>query len=255
VLASESRLGQVFLNLLVNALQALSPRDNGAEHEVRVRVSSQDAGAVLVEIGDTGDGIAADVLPRVFDPFFTTKPVGVGTGLGLFVCQGIVTSLGGTLSIRSEEGRGTTVSVQLPAITESSLDSTEPPSSLRGAVRRSRVLLVDDEVALCRALSAALEGEHDVVAVNSGEAALALLAADRAFDVILCDVMMPGITGMDVWTRAVAACPELEPRFVFTTGGAFSSEAAAFLDKGKTYLEKPFDMPRLRSLLRRRAPS
>ncbi len=255
VLASESRLGQVFLNLLVNALQALSPRDNGAEHEVRVRVSSLDAATVLVEIGDTGDGIAADVLPRVFDPFFTTKPVGVGTGLGLFVCQGIVTSLGGTVSIRSELGRGTTVSVRLPAITEASFDSSEPPSSLRGAQRRSRVLLVDDEVALCRALSAALEGEHDVVAVNSGEAALALLATDKAFDVILCDVMMPGITGMDVWTRAVAAHPELEPRFVFTTGGAFSSDATAFLEKGKTYLEKPFDMPRLRSLLRRRAPS
>ena len=255
VLASESRLGQVFLNLLVNALQALSPRENGAEHEVRVRISSQDADTVLVEIGDTGDGIAADVLPRVFDPFFTTKPVGVGTGLGLFVCQGIVTSLGGTLSIRSQEGRGTTVSVRLPAMTESSFSSSEPPSSLTGALRRSRVLLVDDEVSLCRALTAALQGEHDVVAVNSGEAALATLETDKAFDVILCDVMMPGITGMDVWTRAVAAHPELEPRFVFTTGGAFSSEATAFLEKGKTYLEKPFDMPRLRSLLRRRARS
>ncbi len=255
VLASESRLGQVFLNLLVNALQALSSRESGAEHEVRVRVSSPDPETVLVEIGDSGDGIAAEVLPHVFDPFFTTKPVGVGTGLGLFVCQGIVTSIGGTISIRSEKGQGTTVSVRLPPITEASFTSSEPPSSLTGALRRSRVLLVDDEVSLGRALTAALQGEHDVVAVNSGEAALALLATDTAFDVILCDVMMPGISGIDVWTRAVAAHPELEPRFVFITGGAFSSEATTFLDNGKTYLEKPFDMPKLRSLLRRRARS
>jgi PAS domain S-box-containing protein len=109
--ASESRLGQVFLNLLVNALQALKA-DGG---EVRVKVFAAEDGFVVVEIVDSGEGISADALPRVFDPFFTTKPVGVGTGLGLFVCQGIVTSFGGTLAIESEVGKGTVARVRLRA--------------------------------------------------------------------------------------------------------------------------------------------
>jgi PAS domain S-box-containing protein len=253
VSASESRLGQVFLNLLVNALQAL-PLDRGKEHEVRVSISAPDPQTVLVEIHDTGEGIPADVLPRVFDPFFTTKPVGVGTGLGLFVCQGIVSSVGGTLALASEPGRGTTVSVRLPALVETSAASSAPPSSLGTAPRRSRVLLVDDEVSLGRALAAALQGEHDVVTVDGGEAALALLAKDAAFDVILCDLMMPDVSGIETYTRAVAARPALAERFVFITGGAFSAEATAFLGDRRACLEKPFDMAQLRELLRRRAP-
>ncbi len=103
--ANESRLGQVFVNLLMNALQALP--DGAGDHEVRVRLSAPGDGFVLVEVIDTGEGIPAEVLPRVFDPFFTTKPIGVGTGLGLFICQGIVTSLGGTLDVESEPRGGT----------------------------------------------------------------------------------------------------------------------------------------------------
>ncbi len=111
VLANESKLGQVFLNLLVNALQALP--STGTE-VVTVRVSAPSPGVVRVEVRDTGEGIAPEVLPRVFDPFFTTKPVGVGTGLGLFVCQGIVTTTGGTIRIESEVAKGTTVTVEFP---------------------------------------------------------------------------------------------------------------------------------------------
>ena len=111
--ANESRLGQVFLNLLVNAVHALEGRPLG---EVRLRVSARDPALVVVEVIDTGVGIAPELLPRIFDPFFTTKPRGVGTGLGLFVCQGIVTSLGGTMDLESEVGKGTTVRVNLPAL-------------------------------------------------------------------------------------------------------------------------------------------
>ncbi|HEY2511868.1 MAG TPA: ATP-binding protein [Polyangiaceae bacterium] len=116
VLANESRLGQVFLNLLVNAVHALEGLPAG---EVRLRVSAPDAARVLVEVSDTGAGIAPDLLPRVFDPFFTTKPRGKGTGLGLFVCQGIVTSLDGTMDLESKLGKGTVVRVSLPALSSS----------------------------------------------------------------------------------------------------------------------------------------
>ncbi len=248
--ANESRLGQVFLNLLVNALQALPP---GSDNEVHVRVTAPDDATVLVEIRDTGEGIAADVLARVFDPFFTTKPVGVGTGLGLFVCQGIVTSLGGTLSIASEVGEGTTVRVTLPAVTHPSdrAPSGPPPSS--ATAEGARVLLIDDEASLGRALAAALLGEHEIVPVTSGQAAIERLARDEAFDVILCDLMMPHVNGIDVWKQVRGWRPELADRFVFITGGAFTPEARAFLDEGRPHLEKPFDMAKLRALLRKRA--
>lgn len=248
--ANESRLGQVFLNLLVNALQALP---EGGDNELRVRVTAPDDSTVVVEIIDTGEGIAPEFLSRVFDPFFTTKPVGVGTGLGLFVCQGIVSSLGGTLSLSSEVGKGTTVRVSLPALTLPSdrIPSAPPPAS--AAARGARVLVVDDEPPLGRALTAALLGEHDVVCATSGEAALERLASDDRFDVILCDLMMPDLDGMELWKRVRAARPDLADRFVFITGGAFSPEATAFLDEGRPHLEKPFDMPKLRALLRKRA--
>ncbi len=249
--ANESRLGQVFLNLLVNALQALPEH---GEHEVRVRISAPTEAAVLVEVIDTGEGIPADVLSRVFDPFFTTKPIGVGTGLGLFVCQGIVASVGGALSIASEVGKGTTVSVSLPAITTpSDRAPSGPPSSMSAAPKRPRVLVVDDEPSLGRALAAALSEDHDVKFVTSGQAAIDLLATDDDFDVILCDLMMPDVSGMDVWTRVRRERADLGDRFVFVTGGAFTAETSAFLETGKTFLDKPFDMPKLRALLRQRA--
>jgi CheY-like chemotaxis protein len=146
------------------------------------------------------------------------------------------------------------VSVSLPAIlTASDRVPSGPPSSMSGAVKRSRVLLVDDEPSLGRALAAALSGEHEVTYVTSGKAAIELLAIDDRFDVVLCDLMMPGVSGVDVWTRVRSSRPDLGDRFVFVTGGAFTAETSAFLDDGKSYLEKPFDMPKLRALLRHRA--
>jgi len=250
VRGNESRLGQVFLNLLVNALQALP--DEG-DHEVRVRVSAPGDGFVLVEVSDTGEGIEADVLPRVFDPFFTTKPIGVGTGLGLFVCQGIVTSLGGTLQIHSEVGEGTKVSVRLPAAPSEAMVSAVEPMPEQKDSKRARVLVVDDEPSLGRALAAALRDEHDVVAVTSGQAAFDLLAVDRDFDVVLCDLMMPAMNGMELWGRVNASIPVLAERFVFVSGGAFTPEATAFLDSGRPHLEKPFELNVLQDILRRRA--
>jgi signal transduction histidine kinase len=110
---SEGRLGQVFLNLLINAAQAIPPGQ--PEHnEIRVTLRTVQ-GHVIVEIRDTGSGIPPEMRSRIFDPFFTTKPVGVGTGLGLFVCQGIVTRFGGEISVESELGQGTTFRIIFPA--------------------------------------------------------------------------------------------------------------------------------------------
>jgi two-component system, NtrC family, sensor kinase len=117
--ANESELEQAFVNLLVNAAQAI-PDGDPERHEVRVALRADINDRVVVEISDTGVGIPPDLVGRIFDPFFTTKPPGVGTGLGLSVCHGINTSFGGTLSITREPGRGTSVVVSLPASLQAS---------------------------------------------------------------------------------------------------------------------------------------
>jgi nitrogen-specific signal transduction histidine kinase/CheY-like chemotaxis protein len=245
--ANDARLGQVFLNLIVNAAQAI--REGNAEQNV-IRVSTRmDGGRVAIEIRDTGSGIPPEVLPRIFDAFFTTKPVGVGTGLGLSICHRIVTGLGGEIRVESQTGKGTTFTVLLaPTSSEEEAevelpDVTPPP-------RRGKVLVIDDEPSILKALERLLVTEHDVtLASAAGEARDRILSGDR-YDVILCDLMMPQMTGMDLHAELLQAVPEQASRMVFLTGGAFTPDARAFLDGVPNQrIEKPFDTQHLRSII------
>jgi signal transduction histidine kinase len=248
--ANENRLAQVFLNLLVNAAQAIT-EGNAAANEIRVTTSS-DAGQVIVEISDTGAGIAPDAMPRLFQPFFSTKEAGVGTGLGLAICQGIVTDLGGTISAASQLGSGATFRVSLPVGTLSptvraSILPLDPPSG-----RRGRVLVVDDEPALVRTLERVLKGEHDVRASSDARAALQMLVSEQNFDVILCDLMMPQMTGMEFHAELVLTAPKMAERVVFLTGGTFTAKAKQYLDRvPNRVLEKPFEAKALRATIRK----
>ena len=260
--ADASRLGQVFLNLLVNASQAIVEGVDGdaSRNEIRVATRTDQAGRVVVEIADTGAGIAPEHLSRVFEPFFTTKPVGVGTGLGLSICRGIVTALGGDITVESTLGAGTTFRVILPASTSPAPladDPTPLSSSGRGVVpssrRRGRVLVVDDEPALAAALARSIERDHDVVVLSSGRDALELLRRDEAFDVILCDLIMPQLTGMDLHDELRRTTPALADRIIFMTGGTFTSRTREFLGRvSNPALDKPFDLATLSALLRAR---
>jgi len=251
--ANESRLGQVFLNLLVNAAQAI-PAGHATENEIRVRTSTDPSGDVRVEISDSGCGIAPEAVARIFDPFYTTKPEGVGTGLGLWICQGIVTGLGGAITVDSTIGRGTTFTLTLPPQHEPS-EEVEGAAELPPVTRRGRVLVVDDEPAIARALRLGLADEHDVAIAASGREALAvLLGTDGGpFDVILCDLMMPDLGGIELYEQLHAERPELADRVVFVTGGAFTPQAREFMDRaGVPRLEKPFEIDRVRALVRAR---
>ncbi len=137
-MASEQRLGQVFLNLLVNAAQAI-PEGNAAGNQVRV-ATRLDGDRVVVEVQDTGAGMPPQVRDRIFDPFFTTKPAGVGTGLGLTICHGIVAGLGGDIQVDSEVGVGTTFRVRLPASASNRAPAGEggPAATVRGSPPRIR---------------------------------------------------------------------------------------------------------------------
>jgi PAS domain S-box-containing protein len=261
VLADEHRLAQVFLNLLINAAQAITEGSTGA-NVVRAATATAPDGGALVEISDTGQGIAPEVLPRIFDPFFTTKPVGVGTGLGLSICHGIVAALGGEITVESAVGKGSTFRVHLPAAAARRAapaagprptDPSPAPAPPAVQVQRRRILVVDDEPLVGRAVSRTLAASHDVVALTSARAALERVSSDtETFDAVLCDLMMPEMTGMEMYARLVDLAPALAARTVFLTGGAFTAPARAFLEGiPNPHLEKPFEPHALRETLSR----
>jgi PAS domain S-box-containing protein len=243
VVANDARLGQVFLNLLLNAAQSI-PDDDGREHTVTVRIGTAPRDRVLVEVVDDGVGMTADVQRRIFDPFFTMKPPGLGTGLGLSICQNIVASLSGELTCTSEPGRGSTFRVELPGFggPSAAVDAFGPKKASQPRyVERLRVLVVDDEERLAQTLAQALATEHDVVAVTSGADAIERLHAE-AFDVVLCDVLMPAIDGEKIYDHLREHAPGLERRIVFMTGGDTIPRVQAFLARvPNPKLLKPFD--------------
>ncbi|MDC0711231.1 ATP-binding protein [Stigmatella sp. ncwal1] len=245
VLGDETRLGQVFLNLLVNAAQAI-PEGHPEEHTITVHTHLSESGQVQVEIRDTGSGMRPEVLARIFEPFFTTKPVGVGTGLGLSICHGIVAALGGSISVQSELGKGTVFTVILPA-TDAPLAVPEKPVAPLRTVR-ARILLIDDEPMVSSSLRRTLKDSYDITALLGREALHRLLGGE-AFDAIVCDLAMPDITGMELHDRLQEARPELAARMIFLTGGAFTPRAREFIAQARYWLEKPVDLPALRNLL------
>lgn len=251
VLGDSSRLEQVLVNLLMNAAQALpEPPSPDAEVGVLTRV---DGPWVVLEVTDTGAGIPSELLDRVFDPFFTTKPVGAGTGLGLPISHSIVTSFGGDIAVRSRPSAGTTFRVRLP-IAETAPDDSRHDDS-PPALGRLRVVIADDEPQVAHLLSRLLAPNHDVEVFTSGASALSRLLELDTVDVVLCDLLMPEVSGMDLFERLRRERPGLERRIVFMTGGAFTPRAAEFLrNTTNPTLAKPFGFSALQSALARVPP-
>jgi PAS domain S-box-containing protein len=253
--ADETHLGQVFINLLVNAAHAI-PEGDARGNEIRVVTGTDDEGRAFVEVHDTGVGIPEDVLGRLFDPFFTTKPVGAGTGLGLSVSHGIVTDMGGEITARNRtDRRGATFRVVLPAATRAvAPDEDRPRAAAAPSARPARVLVVDDERSLGEVLAKILRG-HEVTALTSAKQALEAIAKSEVpSDVILLDVMMPEMSGMELYEQLLRAAPRLAERTVFMTGGAFTPAANAFLHRvPNTRIEKPFEPSAVRALVERLA--
>jgi signal transduction histidine kinase/ActR/RegA family two-component response regulator len=245
--ADRGRLGQVFLNLLINAAQALPDGDPDA-NAVTVRTCTDGQGRAVVEIRDTGVGIPPEVRDRIFDPFFTTKPVGVGTGLGLSICHSIVSALGGDIAVESEIGRGTVFRLVLPPSAAAGRATIAGPTSPARADHARRILIVDDDPLVLSSLRRILQGDLVTVARN-GAHALDLLRRN-AFDVILCDLMMPEMTGMELYARLESEAPHLRRRVLFMTGGAFTLQARQFLERiDGPWLQKPYTANQVRELV------
>jgi len=249
VRADEARLGQVFLNLVLNATQAI-PEGDPNRNVIRVRTSVDGSGRVVVRVADTGEGIPQALQPRVFTPHLSSKPRGVVTALGLSVCKRIVTELGGEIGFTSEPGRGTEFWVVLPASPVEELRAKTPSAPALSDARRARVLVIDDEPAVAAAIKRVLSPEHDITVVDSGARALEALENDPSFDAIFCDVLMPQMSGIDLYEKVVRVLPEQAERFVFVTGGTFTARAQDFLDTvPNPRVEKPFNIATLRSII------
>jgi signal transduction histidine kinase len=247
VLMDDGRLGQVVVNLLVNAAQAI-PRSFSAEQRIAVSTRS-DGRAVEIEVEDTGVGIPEENLARMWQPFFTTKSPAEGTGLGLSISRDIVERAGGTIVAHSPArpglaGRphtpGARFVITLPAAGQSE-PALAPQSPVpAAALPAARVLIVDDELSLARALAEEIGRLHHVTVAGGAEAALARLAESR-FDVVLCDLRMPGMSGEALYARVREQDPEQAEGFVFMTGVGFGAGVEDFFAApGRLLLEKPF---------------
>ncbi len=248
VLAPPAALEQAFLNLLLNAADAL-PDGAASAHEVHVRCTLDPVGQVLVEIRDSGRGIAPEHLPRIFDAFFTTH-VGRSSGLGLALVQGTVHAAGGHIDVSSTPGEGARFRVHLPR-THVEAPAEAPPAT-HADRRARRILAVDDERPVLRALSRLLRDGRQVDTVTSTAEALERLTDPSAepYDLVLCDVMMPDLTGMDLHEALTERAPEYLERLVFMTGGAFTPRARAFLATVEApCISKPFDLDELLAIV------
>ncbi|HEU5218408.1 MAG TPA: ATP-binding protein [Gemmatimonadales bacterium] len=264
---SPAGMEQVLTNLLVNAIQAVKP---GGRVTLRAGVTG-DRLSLIVE--DDGPGIAAESMPRIFEPFFTTKGHGEGTGLGLSVSHSIVEQLGGTLTgeNRNPGERGARFTVRLPYVDRRAAarrvpeaSPVDPPPQVSGDRAPRRVLVVDDEAPIRVAIRRFLERRGWTVAeAGNGLEALERLGLDEggrfqadSYDVIITDLKMPGVTGVELYNRLAAVSPESVAKLVMISGDTASPEVAQFVGRlRQPLIQKPFDMRALADLLDQIVPA
>jgi CheY-like chemotaxis protein/two-component sensor histidine kinase len=247
VFAEPGRLQQVFLNLIVNAEHALAANHGPRTLEITGRVDEM---AVNVEFRDNGCGIPADQLDQVFDPFFTTKAPGAGTGLGLSLSHGILRDFGGTMTVNSTLGVGTSFTVQLPVAPASvpdeapSTPTVAPPAS--PAVSSLSILVVEDEASIRTLVRRYLRRRgHEVETAGNGRAALAAIER-RSYDVIVTDMKMPEMGGEELYSRLCDADDAHAQRVLFISGDTVSEGTRDFLLRsGRPFVSKPFDLDEL----------
>jgi PAS domain S-box-containing protein len=247
VLGNEARLTQVFLNLFVNAAQALP--DGGANRNlVDISTHTDERGWVVVRLRDTGTGIPPEHLPRIFDPFFTTKAVGSGTGLGLSISRRIIESLGGFLSVESAAGAGATFIIELPP-TAAPLGRLRASDLAAACPQRRSILVIDDDANIRRWLARALGKHDDVRTVGSVAEAMREVRANE-FDAILCDVMMPDRTAADFHALVLEQSPHHEDRIIYMSGGAFTPALSTFFEQvARRRIDKPLSIEKVRGVV------
>jgi CheY-like chemotaxis protein/anti-sigma regulatory factor (Ser/Thr protein kinase) len=248
VMGDARQLQQVCLNLLTNAVQAMSLRGGGT---LQVRTYAAE-GTVRLEVADSGPGILPEARAHIFEPFFTTKKEGEGTGLGLSVSYGIVTAHGGTIEVVDTGAHGTTFRVSLPAASApaNAQEATrEPPLTLRSPLAGIKLLFADDEPALRSGMQAfgALRG-FTVLTASDGAAALET-ARTTGVDAVVCDLRMPGMDGFAFHEQLRRERPGLAERTVFITGDVVTVTSTRGSTARQPVLTKPFAFDRIEEAL------
>lgn len=264
------QLQQVLMNLMGNARQALDQTAKGGK--IRVRTKQIGDQRVLLEVADDGPGIPAETLGRIFDPFFTTKPAGVGTGLGLAIVLGIVREHGGHVNVASPPSGGAIFSIALRAASSvpqspnvftakrTSITSRTWPGDAAAALlaapaglpkNANHILVVEDEPTVARLIADVLEDEGFQVDVQL-DGREALQQTDRqTYDLVICDMKMPGLDGKSFYQALVQAGNPLSKRFLFVTGDLVAQHTQQFLEQHQLpHVAKPFRMEELKNCVR-----
>lgn len=259
ILADPVQIHQVLMNLATNAAHAM--RNLGGVLSVSLAEMDVDAAAIVLHpdlkpggyvtltVGDTGHGMEKNIRERIFDPYFTTKKVGEGTGMGLSVVQGIIKNLGGTISVDSELGQGTTFHIFLPKATGGNVNRVTPDKSTCGGVER--ILFVDDEEILAGLGQELLEslGYDVTIALNSREALNLFRSTPQAFDLVITDMTMPGLTGKELSRELLAIKPDM-PIILCTGFSELIDEKQAREDGIRGYIMKPYAVNSLNKAIR-----
>ncbi len=242
-IADPHQLEQVFVNLIVNAIQAMATGIQPRKLTIKTR---KEKDCILLTFADNGPGIPNDIIHRIFDPFFTTKQVGEGTGLGLSICYGIISEHKGRIWIENAQQSGATFYIELPIVPIKQTPPAAPSliltsQSLSPTPDPLHILAVDDEPPLLQLLSRVLTKlGHTVDTAQNGNIALQKLNT-TSYDLVFCDILMPDILGPELYEQATEQFPHLTDHFIFVTGNVVDIDTRIFLEKSNLpWLPKPF---------------
>jgi len=248
VTADPDQLLQVILNLAINAEQAIKTcRDRG---EIRLSCGSEGAMAWL-EVRDNGAGMTDEVREHIFDPFYTTKPTGEGTGLGLSISHGIITQHGGEISVESRVGQGATMRITLPLApceTAAAPRISSERSGEQPAQTEFHALVIDDEGDILEMVEQALMKVNCRATLLHGSAGIDAALATERFDLVICDLKMPGRNGLEVYRLVRAQQPQLAKHFILMTGNYAEADLHGDELANVSILAKPFTLAQLREL-------
>ncbi len=238
------QIQQVLLNLIVNSETEMKLAHDKGKLTVTTEITDN---IIKVSVKDNGPGIRPEIMERIFDPFFTTRDVGQGTGLGLSLCYGIMAEHNGRIYAKSHPGKGATFIIELPIITEvAPLEQTTPVAQKRGKKMKASILVVDDENIVRDIAKRVLSAEgHKVDISGNGLEALSKIKG-KEYDLILLDIKMPGMNGIDLYKRIQKVAQHVSRKVVFMTGDIMGPDTEKFLDKTRaSHIEKPFDAKQL----------
>jgi PAS domain S-box-containing protein len=248
-IADPGQLQQVFLNLIVNAEQAMKTAHGRGTLTITTEKKDNN---ILMSFRDDGPGITPENRKRLFEPFFTTKAPGEGTGLGLSLSRSIILEHNGSMRVESEFGCGANFIIELPIVESlpSETDVPIPPVQTKPAeTKHGKILVVDDEPGVRILLERVFtQMGHQVDCVADAETAVNKLDAKPTYDIILTDVRMPGMSGIELHTYILEKSPGMKNKVIFITGDVMGADIKEFLIKNNlTYFAKPFDIEALKT--------